>query len=148
MTIYRKESEMATLKEFMKPDVQVISPEATIQDAAKKMKAGNFGMLPVHENDRMIGSISDRDIVIRAVAEGKPSSTKVRDVMTKGIVWAFEDSSLAEGVRLMSQHQVRRLPIVNSQKRLVGIVAIGDVAVESSEFEVVGETLSEISEPA
>jgi len=100
---------MATLKEFMKPDVQVISPEATIQDAAKKMKAGNFGMLPVHENDRMIGSISDRDIVIRAVAEGKPSSTKVRDVMTKGIVWAFEDSSLAEGVRLMSQHQVRRL---------------------------------------
>lgn len=139
---------MATLKEFMKLDVQVISPDATIQDAAKMMKDGNFGMLPVSENDRMIGSISDRDIVIRVVAEGKPYSTKIRDVMTKGIVWAFEDSSLTEGVRLMSQHQVRRLPIVNSEKRLVGIVAIGDVAVESSEFKVVGETLSEISEPA
>ena len=68
--------------------------------------------------------------------------------MTPGIVWAYEESSLAEGVRLMSEHQVRRLPVVNSAKRLVGIVAIGDLAVESSEFEVMGETLSEISEPA
>jgi CBS domain-containing protein len=138
---------MAILKEFMK-DVQVISPDATLQEAAKKMRAGNFGMLPVGENDKMIGSISDRDIAIRAVAEGKPCTTKIRDVMTPGIVWAYEESSLAEGVRLMSEHQVRRLPVVNSAKRLVGIVAIGDLAVESSEFEVMGETLSEISEPA
>lgn len=139
---------MATLKDFMKKDVQVVSPEETIQEAAKKMKIGNFGMLPVGENDKMIGSISDRDIAIRAIAEGKPPSTKIREVMSPGIIWAFEDSSLMEGARLMSEHQIRRLPIVNSQKRLVGIVAIGDFAVESSDFEIVGETLSEISEPA
>lgn len=139
---------MATLKDFMKHDVQIISPDATIQEAAMKMKAGNFGMLPVHENDKMIGSISDRDIAMRAVADGKPGSTKVRDVMTKGIVWAFESASLSEGARLMSEHQVRRLPIVSHDKRLVGIVALGDFALESSDLEAVGETLSEISEHA
>lgn len=139
---------MQTLKEVMHTNVQVISPEATLKEAAECMRDGDFGMLPVGENDRMIGAISDRDIAVRAIAEGKAPTTKVRDVMSEGIVWAYEEDSLEKGARLMSDHQVRRLPIVNAEKRLVGIVALGDFAVESSDIEAVGATLSEISMPA
>lgn len=139
---------MQKIKELMSTDVQVIGPDATIGEAAQKMQNGDFGMLPVEENDRMIGSISDRDITIRAVAADKASTTKVREVMTEGIIWAFEDDSVAEAAKLMSQHQIRRLPIVNSAKRLVGIVALGDFAIENADINVAGEALSEISQPA
>lgn len=139
---------MQKAKELMSHNVQVTSPDATIQDVAKKMRDGNFGMMPVEENDRMIGSISDRDIAMQAVAEGKGASTKVREVMTEGIVWAYEDDSVADAAKLMSEHQIRRLPIVNASKRLVGIVALGDLAVEDADIKVAGEALSEISQPA
>ena len=139
---------MQKIKELVSTDVQVIGPDETIGDAAQKMQNGDFGMLPVKENDRMIGSISDRDIAIRAVAAGKASSTKVREVMTEGIIWAFEDDSVAEAAKLMSEHRIRRLPIVNSAKRLVGIVALGDFAVENADVKVAGEALAEISQPA
>ena len=82
---------MQKVKDVMSRDVCVISPDETIKEAAQQMRNGNFGMMPVGENDRMIGAISDRDIAIRAIAEGKDPSTKVRDVMSKGIVWAYED---------------------------------------------------------
>ena len=139
---------MQKIKELMSTDVQVIGPDETIGDAAQKMQNGDFGMLPVKENDRMIGSISDRDIAIRAVATGKASSTKVREVMTEGIICAFEDDSVAEAAKLMSEHQIRRLPIVNADKRLVGIVALGNFAVENADVKVAGEALAEISQPA
>ena len=139
---------MQKIKDLMSRDVQVISPEKTIQEAAQQMLKGNFGMMPVGENDRMIGSISDRDITIRAVAEGKNSSTKVREVMSEGIRWAFEDDSVIEVAKLMSEHQIRRLPIVNAEKRLVGIVALGDFAVDSADISVAGEALAEISQPS
>ena len=112
------------------------------------MRGGDFGMLPVGEDDRMIGSISDRDIVIRAIAEGKDINTKVRDVMSDGIIWAYENDSIEKAARLMSEHQIRRLPIVNAEKRLVGIVALGDVAVERSGEKPAGQALSEISKPS
>ena len=136
---------MQTLKELMSRDVHVISPDETIRAAALHMLNGNFGMLPVGENDRMIGAISDRDIAIRAVADGKDGTTKVRDVMSEGIVWAYEDDSVDDAAKLMGEHQIRRLPIVNAEKRLVGIVALGDFAVVSADIEVAGETLSKIS---
>lgn len=139
---------MQTLKDVMNTDVQVISPDATLRDAAEQMRDGDFGMMPVGENDRMIGAISDRDITIRAIAEGKPLTTKVRDIMSDGIVWAYENDSLEAAARIMSGHQIRRLPVVNANKRLVGIVALGDFAVESTDIEAVGATLSEISMPA
>jgi CBS domain-containing protein len=138
---------MEQLKNVMSQDVEVIGSGATIQEAAQKMRDGNFGMLPVEENDRMIGAISDRDIAIRAVAEGKDSSTKVRDAMSKGIVWAYEDDSVDEAARIMSEHQIRRLPVVDRDKRLVGIVALGDFAVQSSDLQTSAEALSEISKP-
>ena len=140
---------MHTLKEVMSRDVQVSSPDDTIMEAAQQMREGNFGMMPVGENDRMIGAISDRDIAIRVVADGKdPGTTRVRDVMSGGIVWAYEDDSVGDAAKLMSEHQIRRLPILNADKRLVGIVALGDFAVESADIEAAGEALSEISKPS
>jgi len=139
---------MQTLSEVMSRDVRVISPEASVQEAAQEMRDGGFGLMPVGENDRMIGTISDRDIAMRAVADGKPPSTKVRDVMSNGVIWAYENASLQEAADKMSEHQIRRLPIVNADKRLVGIVALGDFAVESEDIETVGQALCDISEPA
>lgn len=139
---------MQKLKDVMSRDVQVISPDNTIAEAAKHMRKGGFGMMPVEEHDRIIGAISDRDIAIRAVSHGKDSSTKVRAIMSEGIVLAHEDDSVGEAATLMGKHQIRRLPIVNSDKKLVGIVALGDFAVESSDIETVGEALSKISKPA
>ena len=131
----------------MSRDVQVISPDMSIKDAATKMRDGDFGMMPVGENDRMIGTLSDRDIAIRAVAEGMDTNTKVRDVMSEGIAWAYEDDSVEQAAKIMSERQVRRLPVVDRNKRLVGIVALGDFAVESSNIQPVAEALSEISKP-
>ncbi len=139
---------MQTLKDLMTQNVQVISPDDTIQAAALQMLKGDFGMLPVGENDKMIGTISDRDITIRAVAEGKDGSTKVRDVMSERVIWAYENDSVDKGAKLMSEHQIRRLPIVNAEKRLVGIVALGDFAVDRADSKTAGETLSEISKSA
>ncbi len=139
---------MQQLKDLMSPDVQVISPDATIREAAEHMREGDFGMMPVGEGDRMIGAISDRDIAIRAVAEGKDASTKVRDVMSEGIAWAYEDDSVEQAAKIMSKRQVRRLPVVDRDKRLVGIVALGDFAVESSEIRPAAQALSEISKPS
>ena len=138
---------MQQLKDLMSRDVKVISSDMTIGDAAKKMRDGDFGMMPVGEEDRMIGTISDRDIAIRAVAEGKDGRTKVRDVMSEGIIWVYEDDSVEQAATMMSKHQVRRLPVVNRDKRLVGIVAPGDVAVESSKIQPAAQALAEISKP-
>ncbi len=139
---------MQKLKDLMSRDVKVISPDMSIQEAATQMLEGDFGMLPVGENDRMIGTITDRDIAIRAVAAGKDCSTKVRDVMTEGIAWVFEDESVEAVTKRMSERQVRRLPVVDRNKRLVGIVALGDFAVESSEIRPAAEALAEISQPS
>jgi CBS domain-containing protein len=139
---------MQQLKDLMSRDVKVISPDMTIGEAARKMRDGDFGMMPVAEHDRMIGTISDRDIAIRAVAEGKEGGAKVRDVMSEGIIWVYEDDSVEQAATIMSKHQVRRLPVVNRDKRLVGIVALGDFAVESSEIQPAAKALSEISKPS
>ena len=138
---------MQQLKDLMSRDVKVISPEMTIREAAGKMRDGDFGMMPVGEDDRLIGTISDRDIAIRAVAEGKDPDTKVRDVMSEGVAWAYEDDSVEQAAKIMSERQVRRLPVVDRDKRLVGIVALGDFAVESSEIRPAAQALSEISKP-
>ena len=139
---------MQKLKDLMSRDVKGINPDMTLGEAAKKMRDGDFGMMPVGEDDRMIGTISDRDIAIRAVAEGKDASTKVRDMMSEGIAWAYEDDSVEQAALIMSERQVRRLPVVDRDKRLVGIVALGDFAVESSEIRPAAEALSEISRPS
>ena len=139
---------MQRIKDMMSRDVQVISPDATIAEAAKCMRDGDFGMMPVGENDRMVGAISDRDIAVRGVAMGLDGNAKVRDVMSDGICWAFEDEPVERAAEIMSEKQIRRLPIVNRDKRLVGILALGDIATDPTEKEPAAEALSGISEPA
>ena len=137
---------MQQIKDVMSRDVKIVSPDTTIREAAQQMRDGDFGMLPVAENDRMVGAISDRDIAIRAIADDRGPDTAVRDVMTTGICWAFDDASVDEAARIMSERQVRRLPVVNHDKRLVGIVALGDFAVEPSEIKPAAKALSGISQ--
>lgn len=139
---------MHQLKDLMSRDVKLVSPETSIKEAAIMMRDGDFGMMPVGDTDRMIGTISDRDIAIRAVALDMGPDTKVREVMTAGVAWAYETDSIDHAVRVMSEQQVRRLPVVDENKRLVGIVALADLAVKDSEKEASAEALSEISKPS
>ena len=139
---------MQKLKDVMSRDVKVIGTDRTIQEAARKMRDGDFGLMPVGQDDRVIGTISDRDIAIRAVAEGKDADTKVRDVMSEGIAWAYEDDSVEKAALLMSERQVRRLPVLDADRRLVGIVALGDFAVEISGIRPAAQALAEISRPS
>lgn len=134
------------LKELMSRSVKVISPEMTLREAAQTMLEGDFGMLPVAEHDRMIGAISDRDIAVRAVAMGMGPDTKVRAVMSQGIWWAYDDDTVDHAAEIMSAHQIRRLPVVDHDKRLVGILALGDMAMDRSEMEPMAEALAKISE--
>ena len=139
---------MQQIKDIMSRDVKVISPDATIADAAKSMRDGDFGMMPVGEDDRMIGAISDRDIAVRAIAAGLDGNAKVRDVMSDGVCWAYDDEPVQRAAEIMAEKQIRRLPIVNRDKRLVGIVSLGDIAVERTEQKPAARALNAISEPA
>lgn len=117
------------INEVMSTDVKLASPDDTIQKAAALMDDTDCGALPVAEGDRLVGIITDRDITLRAVAKGKtPSQCKVREVMSPTIRYIFEDETTESASQNMSTLQVRRLPVLNRQKRLVGIVALGDLA--------------------
>jgi CBS domain-containing protein len=146
--VFDKEIHMQKISEVMSTDVQTISPDASIEEAAQEMRDGDFGLLPVGEEEQLLGVITDRDITVRAVAEGKDPSTPVRDVMSEGVISAHEDDSVEDAARVMSDHQIRRLPIVDGDQRLVGIVSLGDFAVDSSDIGPVVEALSDISSPA
>jgi CBS domain-containing protein len=139
---------MHQLKDLMSRNVKVISPDVSIGEAAKEMRDGDFGMMPVGDADRMIGTISDRDIAIRAVALGLGAETKVRDVMSKGVSSALETDTVADAVKIMSERQVRRLPVVDQDQKLVGIVALADLAVKDSESKPAAQALSQISKPS
>jgi CBS domain-containing protein len=137
------------VKNVMTRGAECINPDASVKEAAEKMKALDVGALPICDNDRLAGMITDRDITVRAVAEGRdPSQCKVRDVMSEGIHFCFEDADAEEAARIMRDNQVRRLAVLNRDKRLVGIVSLGDLAVETHDQHLAGKTLEEISEPA
>jgi CBS domain-containing protein len=116
------------VRECMSHDVRTTSPQATIQEAARLMKAADAGAVPVGENDRLVGMITDRDIAVRAVAEGRSFDTPVRDVMTAEIEYVFDDEDLDDVSMKMGDLKVRRLPVLNRDKRLVGIISLGDIA--------------------
>jgi len=132
--------------EAMTRDVRVAHPDQSIQEAARMMADIDAGILPVGEGDRLVGMITDRDIAIRAVAEGKGPQTPIRDVMSPEVKYCFEDDDTDEVARNMAEIQVRRLPVVNRDKRLVGIIALGDLAVMEG-GRVAGEAVSGISQP-
>lgn len=137
------------IREVMTHNVQVIDPNSNLREAAQMMKDLNVGGLPVCDNDRLLGFVTDRDITIRAVAEGEdPSSCKVSDAMSKQLVWCFEDDNLERAASLMRERKVRRIAVLNRDKRLVGIVALGDISTRAEGRRVAGQALEGISEPS
>jgi len=122
------------VREVMSKDVLLTSPDDTIEKAATLMGQVNCGALPVGENDRLVGMVTDRDITLRAVAKGNsPDHCTVREVMSPDIKYVFEDEATEAAAESMSKLQVRRLPVLNRQKRLVGIVSLGDLALKQKE---------------
>lgn len=117
------------VREIMTRDPKVTDPNTTIRDAARRMRDYHLGDLPVCENDQLIGMVTDRDIVVRAVAEDRsPGNTVVRQVMSEGVYYCFEDDDVEGAARIMAEHEVRRLPVLNRDKRLVGMLGIADLA--------------------
>ena len=134
------------VSEPMTREVRVATPGQSIRDVAKIMDEINAGSLPVGENDRLVGMITDRDIAIRAVAQGKGPDTPVREVMSsEKVLYCYEDDEVGSVAKNMSDEQVRRLPVVNREKRLVGIISFGDVA--QNETRVVGRAAKGVTKP-
>src|SRR5690349_4542750 len=134
----------ARLKDVMTRHVEVIPPDATLKDAAAKMADLDVGAIPVCDGERLVGVLTDRDVTIRAVARGADPSTPVREIMTTTLRWAYEDEPVEKAREEMRKKKISRLPIVDSSKRLVGIVSLGDLAVEA-ETEHAGDVLEEVS---
>jgi CBS domain-containing protein len=134
------------IREAMSDDVRIANPSQSIREAATLMAKIDVGSLPVGEDDRLVGMITDRDIAVRAIALGKGPDTPVRDVMSKEVRYCFEDDDVDEVAQNMADIKVRRLPVLNQGKRLVGIVSLGDLALTDGPANA-GEALCGISEP-
>lgn len=132
--------------ECMTRDVRIASPDETLREAARAMADLDAGVLPVGENDRLVGMITDRDIAVRGIGDGKGPDSKVREVMSQDVRYCFEDDDADDVLENMGEQQVRRMPVLNADKRLVGIISIGDLA-GREEPRRSGEALSEISRP-
>lgn len=136
------------VNKLMTRDVRIAAPDQTLQQAARLMAELDTGVLPVGENDRLVGMITDRDIAIRAVARGLDANTPVRDVMSPDVKYVFDDQELDEVSVVMSDLQVRRLPVVDRNKRLVGILSLADLAISDRAMDEAGEALSGVSQPS
>jgi len=132
------------VKECMTREVQIAYPTDTIGEAAKIMARLDAGVLPVGENDRLVGMITDRDIAVRGVAQGKGPDAKVADVMNAEVKYCFDDQEIGEVLRNMGELQLRRMPVLNHEKRLVGIISLGDVAC-NGQAQLAGDALGDIS---
>lgn len=133
------------VRDAMSRDVQTVGPETTIKEAARLMADADVGALPVAAGDRLAGIVTDRDIAIRAIAIGKGPETTVGEVMTSDVLYCHEDEDIGHVSRNMGEQQVRRLPVVDVEKRLVGIVSLADVATLSENN--AGEALQDITQP-
>lgn len=137
------------VSDVMTRGVECITPETSIQEAAEKMKSFDVGMLPVCDHDRLVGMLTDRDITVRATAKGNdPLTVLAHDVMTPDVTYCFEDQLVEEAAMLMQEKQVRRVVVLDREKRLLGIVSLGDLAVETGDEELAGTTLEAVSEPS
>jgi len=139
---------MKSVMDVMTKDVETINPNDSLRDAAERMRTLNVGPLPVCEGDTLMGIITDRDIVVRAVSQGMdPNTTRVSEAMTDEVEYVYEDDDISTVVSKMKEAQVRRILVVNHDKKLVGIIALGDLAEEMNTQEA-GQTLESISEPS
>lgn len=133
-------------KDVMSKNPKYVDPSTTLAQAAAQMGSGDYGFLPVGENDRLIGAVTDRDIVVRAAAKGKdPNKTKVKDVMTKSIEFCFEDDDLGEVVNHMETEKIRRLVVLDKNKRMTGIISLGDVATKCKDEKLTSELADAVS---
>ena len=137
------------VKDVMTKVVEFVRPETTVQEAAGKMKDLNVGPIPVCEGQKVLGILTDRDIVIRAVAEGRDTrTTRVQDVMTRDVVCCGEEDDVKDVARLMKDHQIRRILVINGSKGLAGIVSLGDLAVDTHDDKMSGDVLEKVSADA
>ena len=134
------------VSEAMTRGAQIARPDESLQDVARRMAAEDIGFLPVGDDDRLVGTITDRDIVTRAVAQGRDGKTKVRDVMSSDIKYCFDDEEVDHVIQNLGDLQLRRLPVVNRDKRLVGVVSLADAA-RKVDPAGAGAGLSEITSP-
>ena len=132
------------ISKCMTRDVKLVSPTQTIREAARMMAELDAGVLPVQQDDRLVGMITDRDIAVRAVADGKSPDTLVQDVMSNEVLYCFDDQEIEDVARNMGEVKVRRLPVVNRDKRLVGIISIGDLALKEEQT-MTGSVVAHIS---
>lgn len=137
------------VRDVMTRGVECIGPEAPLREAAEKMKEFDIGPLPVSDSGRLVGMVTDRDITVRATAKGLPPGlAQVKDVMTPDIIYCFDDQDLSDAAEIMEVSQVRRLVVLDGDRRLVGIVSLADLAVKGNNDALTGETLEQVSEPA
>lgn len=132
------------VRDVMSKDVQIARPEDTLQDVARRMQTGDFGFMPVAEDDRLVGTITDRDIVIRAVAAGAPPTATVGEFLSRNPQSAWADDDLKTVLDSMAARQIRRLPVLDKDSRLVGVVSLGDLSTRVKE-RYAGEALESIS---
>jgi CBS domain-containing protein len=143
----RLAEEPMLISELMNRSVEVIEPGATLQEAAARMRSCGIGVLPVLESDQLVGMITDRDITIRATALGKdPKAARVRDAMTSTVITCREDAPVAEAERLMEERAVRRLVVLDSWRRVVGLISLDDIATLPGESRRAGEILEHLNE--
>jgi CBS domain-containing protein len=136
------------VKEVMTRDVEVVAPTARLDKAAEKMRALNIGSLPVCDGERVVGMLTDRDIAVRSTAESQhPRTVTVRDVMTPDAMYCFEDQDVAEAAEVMKQHEIRRLVVLDQDKRLAGVVTIDDLAVVAGAERLAGEVVRKAAQP-
>jgi CBS domain-containing protein len=138
--------QMEQIREIMTDNVDSCTLLDNVFEVAVKMKELNVGAIPILDQDKLVGMITDRDIVVRGVAEKHPGSTKVEDIMSNNLITITPDATTKEAAKLMSEHQIRRLPVVEGDK-LVGIVSLGDFAIRELTDDQAKEALTEISEP-
>lgn len=135
------------VKDAMTRDVRLARPDQTIREAAHLMAELDIGAVPVEDNDRLVGMITDRDIAVRAVGEGRGPDTPIREIMSSEVKYCFEDQTIDEVTQNMGDLRIRRLPVLSREKRLVGILSIGDLAIDESAQDEAGEALGGISRP-
>lgn len=134
------------VKDIMSRKVEVVEASSPIQAAAERMRNCDIGMLPVRDGDKLVGMLTDRDITVRATATGlDPTNTEIKDVVSPGVTYCFENQTVEEAAQIMQSNRVRRLIVLNQQKKLSGIVSIGDLAAKSGIDQLTGKTIKEVS---
>ena len=136
------------LSQILTRDVETIGPDTSVREAAQRMRSMDVGSLPVCDGRTLLGMVTDRDLAIRVLAEGRdPNATRVQDAMTPDVCYAFEDDDVQRAAEIMKENQIRRLPVLDREKHLVGIVALGDIATTGKD-RLSGDALEQISQPS